>query len=68
VNGTVHGAVSDEGDMMPTVRARPSITDENGRGLAIVESLADRWGCSLPSVGNGKTVWFLIALEETDSA
>ncbi|MFJ6795568.1 ATP-binding protein [Streptomyces sp. NPDC091268] len=30
---------------------------ENGRGMLLVEAVADRWG-SLPLPGGGKTVWF----------
>lgn len=38
-------------------RARP--TDDGGRGLYLVDSLADRWGCR--STRSGKRVWFELA-------
>lgn len=47
--------VSDHHDSHPRVR-RQSLTDERGRGLAVVDALADRWG-SRPT-RHGKTVWF----------
>jgi anti-sigma regulatory factor (Ser/Thr protein kinase) len=37
-------------------RRRPSETDEHGRGLQIVASLADGWGSR--ASGHGKCVWF----------
>lgn len=37
----------------------PSLTDEHGRGLELVEMLADRWGAlGVQSPGDGATVWF----------
>ncbi|AZM57666.1 hypothetical protein DMA15_13840 [Streptomyces sp. WAC 01529] len=38
---------------------RPSLGEESGRGLLLVEALADRWGTDLrpPSYGPCKTVW-----------
>jgi PAS domain S-box-containing protein len=39
-------------------------TDEYGRGLALVETLASSWG-SLPANG-GKTVWFALATDTQD--
>jgi len=62
---TIRVAVSDGSDRPPEprrrTRARPIGTDrgsgDHGRGLNIVETLADRWGCA-PSVQSpGKTVW-----------
>lgn len=49
--------VADESRLEPTPRsARPE--DENGRGLLIVETLADEWGMESLPQGGGKTVWF----------
>jgi anti-sigma regulatory factor (Ser/Thr protein kinase) len=31
--------------------------EENGRGLVLVDAIADRWGCWCPEVGAGKVVW-----------
>ena len=48
--------VTDTGGGVPTPRqAEPH--EPTGRGLAIVDALADRWGVEEPS-GQGKTVWF----------
>ncbi len=47
------------GDASPRVPARrtPDLTDEGGRGIALVEALASAWGVK-PSPDRGKTVWF----------
>lgn len=50
--------VSDESSTLPTVRAFTGTT-EGGRGLALVEALAEAWGAE-PAPG-GKTVWFELA-------
>lgn len=42
---------------------QPQWFDENGRGLLIVEALADEWGISEEQTG--KRVWFRLAVEET---
>ncbi|MEE1785364.1 ATP-binding protein [Streptomyces sp. SP17BM10] len=36
-------------------------TDEHGRGLHLVNELAERWGCCPRAGGVGKFVWTLIA-------
>ena len=43
---------------LPTDAGRPPDTRQNGRGLLIVDNLADRWGCRLHRTPPGKTVWF----------
>jgi anti-sigma regulatory factor (Ser/Thr protein kinase) len=59
--GTVRLEVSDtRGERLPRI---PSATPEDGpgdggRGLLLVEALADRWGCTARAAGGpGKTVW-----------
>lgn len=49
-------------DQLPgTVAARePAPSELHGRGLQIVQALADRWG-SGPSRSGGKTVWFSLS-------
>jgi anti-sigma regulatory factor (Ser/Thr protein kinase) len=42
-----------------------STDGESGRGLAIVDAVADDWGVT-PLRGNGKVVWFELALETDD--
>ena len=41
---------------LPPVRMSGSETEENGRGLLLVDTLSDRWGY-LPAAGGGKFVW-----------
>ena len=53
--------VSDSGPGRPTVRA-PQPSEPSGRGLQIVEALAEHWGVLAASDSAGKTVWFTIAL------
>lgn len=50
-------AVTDtRGDRLPRAAAHPTADSESGRGLLIVEALADRWGVALGPVPR-KTVW-----------
>ncbi|AJE84487.1 hypothetical protein SLNWT_4111 [Streptomyces albus] len=54
--------VADAGDEKPQLRhAGPE--DESGRGLALVNALADAWGVA-PRLGVGKTVWASLVLPE----
>ncbi|MEU8569202.1 ATP-binding protein [Streptomyces pathocidini] len=49
--------VSDpRGERLPLTR-RPADDESFGRGLLLVDQLADRWGTSSRSPGPGKTVW-----------
>ena len=41
---------------------QPDLDDESGRGLMLVEFLAERWGWDLPATGRGKIVWALVEL------
>jgi len=50
--------VDDDSLGQPAVREQ-QLDAEHGRGMAMVEMLATRWGC-LPRAG-GKTVWFEVA-------
>ncbi len=43
-------------------RREASATDEGGRGMAIVDALADRWGVAPQPVG--KCIWFEIDLQQ----
>jgi PAS domain S-box-containing protein len=43
-------------DPAPAVRARPRPDDEGGRGLQLIEGVADRWGSRQLPAG-GKIVW-----------
>ena len=53
--------VSDRGAADPKLRS-PRPTDPHGRGLRIVETLADDWGFERRRLG--KTVWFTLRLAE----
>jgi anti-sigma regulatory factor (Ser/Thr protein kinase) len=53
-------------DATPPRLTRASLDDEGGRGLHLIEAVADRWGTRhLP--GGGKIVWCEIALPRTPS-
>jgi anti-sigma regulatory factor (Ser/Thr protein kinase) len=53
-------------DLPDPLRRAPSLHDEAGRGLAILQLVADRWGgCAIgdgPHGHGGKTIWFELAL------
>ncbi|MGW1919035.1 ATP-binding protein [Streptomyces massasporeus] len=49
--------VTDGSDELPRMPATPDTETENGRGLLLLDAMADKWGVSLRS-GGGKTVWF----------
>jgi serine/threonine-protein kinase RsbW len=53
--------VTDEGSGVPTVLA-PDPTQPSGRGLYIVEQLADDWGVESARDRTAKTVWFSVSL------
>jgi len=53
--GTVRLEVRDDDSVNLPARKNPAPTDERGRGLIIIESLADRWGTRVTGVG--KSVW-----------
>jgi PAS domain S-box-containing protein len=51
--------ISDDSTHLPR-RRLPGLEDEHGRGLMLVESLADAWGTR--PTDTGKTVWFTLAV------
>ena len=53
--------VTDTGAGAPTIRG-PEPTDTTGRGLRIVDRLADDWGVTPLDHAPGKQVWFAIRL------
>jgi PAS domain S-box-containing protein len=53
--------VADAGTTLPRMRESQD-TDEGGRGLQLVNQLAERWGSR--KSGHGKTVWFELPLPE----
>lgn len=56
----VHIEVSDHSSVVPVPRAGP-IDRPSGRGLALVDRLASRWGVARGA--SGKTVWMEVARE-----
>jgi len=56
------GVVDD--DPRPPVRLYVSPLASGGRGLALVDALADQWGYDLADDGAGKTVWFELCWEQ----
>ncbi|MFC5644275.1 ATP-binding protein [Kitasatospora cinereorecta] len=57
--------VHDASDERPAIRAAAD-GDVSGRGLHLVASLAEAWGCC-PRMGGGKFVWALVGPGEGDS-
>jgi anti-sigma regulatory factor (Ser/Thr protein kinase) len=53
--------IEDSGEGSPVVR-RAQPNDASGRGLHIVEALADEWGVRNTKRRAGKTVWFRLSL------
>jgi hypothetical protein len=49
--------VTDGSDELPRTPTALDTEAENGRGLLLLDAMADKWGVSLWS-GGGKTVWF----------
>ncbi len=60
-DGAVRVEVTDPATAMP-VRRSPAPTDVGGRGLHIVDRLAQEWGV-VPASPAGKTVWFKVAYD-----
>lgn len=59
--GRVRVAVTDAGGGRPRTQ-RPGPEESHGRGLQIVEALADLWGVEPAASGRGKTVWAELAV------
>ncbi|WP_224273657.1 ATP-binding protein [Streptomyces sp. LS1784] len=60
VNSRLRLEVHDAGSGRPSLRtAAPD--DEYGRGLFLVDELAERWGCATRPGGIGKFIWALVA-------
>ncbi|MEU7468098.1 ATP-binding protein [Streptomyces sp. NPDC044984] len=54
--------VTDGSDGIPRVPVELEPDAENGRGLALLAAVTDRWGVD-PEPRGGKTVWFECAVE-----
>lgn len=62
--GTLRVEVADAGPAVELAARQAAEEDERGRGLAIVEALASRWGCRPRPNGIGKAVWAEVGLRE----
>ena len=56
--GGVRVEVADSCPELPVAAAAADVLGKGGRGLVIVEAVADRWGVAPYADGRGKTVWF----------
>jgi anti-sigma regulatory factor (Ser/Thr protein kinase) len=59
--------VTDRGAGAPTVRV-PDATEPTGRGLRIVRELSDAFGVEPASGAPGKTVWFVVQIDDSARA
>lgn len=59
--------VADASDRLPVLKHAKG-DEECGRGLELVEVLADGWGVDLRANGVGKTVWAVLALPGVSEA
>ncbi|MFI2409806.1 ATP-binding protein [Streptomyces sp. NPDC018947] len=55
--GGVRVEVRDDSPRLPRLAGEVSDDAEGGRGLVLLEAVADTWGVG-PGPGGGKTVWF----------
>lgn len=60
--GILRVTVSDSAGNQPEAGPMPPPGSLRGRGLPIVDSLADNWGVVSAPRGPGKTVWFEVAV------
>ncbi len=58
-DGTVRVSVSDTSEQAPRLEEPPAPYAGRGRGLQIVEAMAQEWG--VESTSRGKTVWFEVS-------
>ncbi|MCY0948938.1 ATP-binding protein [Streptomyces sp. H27-S2] len=63
-SGTLRVEVADAGPPVELAAREAAEGDERGRGLAIVEALASRWGYRPRAHGIGKAVWAEVGLRE----
>jgi anti-sigma regulatory factor (Ser/Thr protein kinase) len=59
---TMRVEVTDSGGGRPAVRPMPPPQSPRGRGLSIVDHLADAWGVITSPHRPGKTIWFQVGL------
>ncbi|MGP4084356.1 ATP-binding protein [Streptomyces sp. KR55] len=61
--GRLRVEVADANRTRPVPR-QAAVEDERGRGLALVQALADRWGCCPRLHGIGKATWAELAVPQ----
>ena len=61
-DSTLRVEVTDPGGTYPAAGPMPPPSSSHGRGLPIVDSLADDWGITPARHGPGKSTWFTIAI------
>lgn len=59
---TLRVEVTDSSGKYPAASPMPPPTSSRGRGLPILDRLADAWGVSPSPHAPGKSVWFTIAV------
>ncbi len=64
--GRIRVAVADE-DPSPPIERKGGPLAPNGRGLLILDRLADAWGIEEPADGPGKVVWFELERTRIDA-
>jgi anti-sigma regulatory factor (Ser/Thr protein kinase) len=50
----------DDGSAAPPIRRAPEASDERGRGIMLVETVATDWGVEIHD--DGKTIWFVLPM------
>ena len=58
-------AVTDSGGGSPEAQPLPPASSPPGRGLFLVDRLADEWGVSPAADGPERTVWFRVAMRSS---
>jgi anti-sigma regulatory factor (Ser/Thr protein kinase) len=58
-------AVTDSGGGTPEAQPLPPASKPHGRGLFLVDRLADEWGVSPAADGPARTVWFRVAMRSS---
>jgi anti-sigma regulatory factor (Ser/Thr protein kinase) len=66
-DGSLRVEVADDGSGRPRVKS-PEPTEVSGRGLRIVQDLADSFGILDGRDASGSTVWFVVRLDDGSSA
>ena len=62
---TLRVEVLDGSPYLPAAPALPEWASESGRGLFLIEALADRWGAD--ALPEGKRVWFELTVQERET-